>query len=134
MEVKFIRLINNEDLIANVEFNDQDDTYFVHKPLKLLYSLGTNGEVRVSFIPWVFSSIVPQQEYIIATKDILTMVIPSDTVVKLYTSTAEQLGKKMEFVLGDHSEDGEDGEESEDYTYVKDYLSQLGKKGKQKPN
>lgn len=134
MEVRFIRLINNEDLVANVEFNDQDDTYFVHKPLKLLYSLGTSGEVRVSFIPWVFSSIVPQQEYIIATKDILTMVTPSDTVVKLYTSTAEQLGKKMEFVLGNDSEDGEDGEESEDYTYVKDYLSQLGKKGKQKPN
>jgi hypothetical protein len=135
MEVKFIRLNNNEDLVANVEHYSSNDTYLVNKPLKLMYTLNASGEIRVSFVPWVFSSIVPQQEYIIASKDILTMVAPSDTVQKLYLETSGHLGKKMELLLGNgESEDGEESsEDGEDYTYVRDYLAQLGKKS-QKPN
>jgi hypothetical protein len=135
MEVKFIRLNNNEDLVANVLFNPELDTYLVHKPLKLMYALNASGEIRVSFVPWVFSSIVPDQEYVIASKDILTMVTPSETVQKLYSSTSEQLGKSMEFLIGNGESEGEESsDDGEDYTYVRDYLSQLGKKGSKKPN
>lgn len=71
---KLVRLQNGDDLIATVvEIEDEDGlVYALIHPLKAVYvPTDTLGYLSVSFIPWVFSKICDQSEFIIHAEDIL---------------------------------------------------------------
>lgn len=71
---KLVRLQNGDDLIATVvEFEDENGlVYALIHPLKAVYvPTDTLGYLSVSFIPWVFSKICDQSEFIIHAEDVL---------------------------------------------------------------
>lgn len=142
--IKFIRLTNNEDIVAAVTHNPEDDTYTLTKPLKLFYSLGKGGQIHVSFLPWVFSSIVTEHEYVVMASNILTMANTSKTLEKHYMETSNNLGKLADFIA-EKEEEGEDittvvdedgniTASGDDHTWVKDFLINGRSKGKKKLN
>jgi hypothetical protein len=109
--VKFIRLQNGDDIIADVsETEDGDGTiYTLFHPLKVVYMpVDNEGSLSVAFIPWVFSKIVDEQVFILHDEDIL-----------IYTDVAEKMNiyywNNVELTLNKpHVEEEIQNEEIED--------------------
>lgn len=75
--VKFVRLNNGDDIIAQiVEVGDDEQIdYMVFNPLKVVYMSSDRGPayLQVAFIPWVFTRICEEQEFLIHAEDVVIM-------------------------------------------------------------
>lgn len=95
-EIMFFRLNNGEDIVATVVFEDEKDIILAN-PLKVVYLPKGKGMLSISFMQWVFSKITVNQEFLIGTKDILTMTYPNPALIEHYFDTVEYF-KKTETV------------------------------------
>lgn len=91
-EVMFFRLSNGEDIVATIVFEDEKDI-IVSNPLKVVYLPKGKGMLSISFMQWVFSKITMNQEFLIGTKDILTMTYPNTALIEHYFDTVEYFNK-----------------------------------------
>jgi hypothetical protein len=86
--VKFIRLNNGDDIIAEVvEVGDDTQTdYMVINPLKVVYIPSQRGSsyLQVAFMPWVFTKICEEQEFLIHSDDIITIGNVSEYMLEYY--------------------------------------------------
>ena len=101
-EVKFIRLKNGDDVIAQVvEFseNDQAVVFALIHPLKVIYIPSQKGAayLQVAFMPWVFTRICDEQEFMIHAEDVITMGNASSYMVEYYWNNLDHfVGSKEE--------------------------------------
>ena len=98
--VKFVRLKNGDDVISQVvEFSDDNIiTYALIQPLKIVYIPSTKGTayLQVAFMPWVFTRICEEQEFMIHAEDIMTMGRVSEKMEEYYWSNLDHFTGKEE--------------------------------------
>ena len=99
-EVKFIRLKNGDDVIAQVvEFSENDEAvvFALIHPLKIVYIPSTKGAayLQVAFMPWVFTRICDNQEFMIHAEDVITMNDASEKMTEYYWSNLDQLSPSV---------------------------------------
>ena len=92
--VKFLRLKNGDDVIAQVvEFaeNDEPVVFALINPLKVIYIPSTRGSayLQVAFMPWVFSKICDEQEFMIHSEDVITMGNVTEKMLEYYWSNLD---------------------------------------------
>lgn len=80
--VKFIKLLNGDDLIANI-IKKNDDEFIMHDPLTVHVKRAKEGSM-VYFIPWLPMEAVSQNQAVINKNQILTMVEPKIKVTSKY--------------------------------------------------
>ena len=95
-EVKFVRLKNGDDVISQVvEFSENDEAvvFALIHPLKVVYIPSTKGSayLQVAFMPWVFTRICDNQEFMVHAEDVLTMNNASEKMIEYYWSNLDQL-------------------------------------------
>lgn len=87
-DVKFVRLNNGDDIIAQVvEVGDDEQIdYMVFNPLKVVYMTSDRGPsyLQVAFIPWVFTRICEEQEFLIHAEDVVVMANVTSTMSDYY--------------------------------------------------
>lgn len=91
--VKFVRLQNGEDLIADiVETEDEKGIlYTLFHPLKVVYiESEREGYTAIAFSPWVFQSLCAQQEFVIHAEDIMLMADVSEKMNRYYWNSLDQ--------------------------------------------
>lgn len=85
--VKFIRLDNGDDLLAEVIEVGDDDNFLYHlvNPLKVLYIPSEKqGYYVVSFMPWVFPRMVDIQEFTLQVDKVVIICDASDKMNSYY--------------------------------------------------
>jgi hypothetical protein len=86
--VKFFRLNNGEDIIAEVQ--ETDVSYILLNPCKVMYlSSAKPGYLSISFMQWVFSRICDEQVFEIMKTEVLFNAIPSEMMMKHYWDSVE---------------------------------------------
>jgi hypothetical protein len=90
--IMFFRLSNGEDIVASVVFQDDNDM-ILHEPLKVVYLPKGKGLLSISFMQWVFSKITHNQEFLISMKDVVTISVPSNSLVEHYKETVQYFRK-----------------------------------------
>ena len=98
-ELRFIRLKNGDDVIAEmVELTENNITvYMLVNPLKVVYIPGKGQGVdylQVAFIPWVFSRICADEEFMVHAEDIITMGNVTPMVEEHYWKNVEYFADK----------------------------------------
>ena len=91
--VMFFRLSNGEDIVASVVFQDDEDMMILQEPLKVVYLPKGKGLLSISFMQWVFSKITQNQEFLVSMKDVITMSVPSNSLIEHYRETVEYFQK-----------------------------------------
>lgn len=112
-EVKFVRLKNGDDVIAEVvEFSENEEAvvFALINPLKIVYIPSSKGVayLQVAFMPWVFSRICDNQEFMVHAEDVLTMNNASEKMTDYYWSNLSQMTGKSESVEEDYEEPEEE--------------------------
>lgn len=84
MEIRFIRLLTGEDLVA--ELTQEGKKITMKRPMKVGYiSNGSTVKQGIFLFPWIFPSTTKNDEFEIATSNIITMAEPATKLEKLYT-------------------------------------------------
>lgn len=98
--VKFIRLNNGDDIIAEVvEVGDENQIdYMLINPLKVVYIPSQKGMsyLQVAFMPWVFTKICSEQEFLIHAEDVVTMGNVSEYMLEYYWSNLDHFVGNIE--------------------------------------
>ncbi len=130
MNVKLFRLITGEDLIS--EFTLEGNTIILKSPYKIIYMVQPNDMFRVSLIPWVFDSLVKNNEFPILGKDVLTYVDPADKLLETYKNSVSEDKKNPILPIEEELDIMDKNEErikEEDFlNMVKDKLQSLQKR------
>lgn len=98
-QAKFIRLQNGDDIVAEtVEYEDEKGVlYMLCNPLKVVYVQSPHhGYLSVSFIPWVFTKICDNQEFVIHADDVLLVSNVSEQMNEYYWANAQSFNKPLE--------------------------------------
>lgn len=99
--VKFLRLNNGEDIVAEVE--ELDGSFVVMNPCKVMYiSSGKTGFLSISLMQWVFSRICSEQSFELNKRDVLFVTLPNESMTEHYYDSVEHFlatekGKDLEF-------------------------------------
>ena len=92
-ELKFIRLKTGDDVISQVMELTEDNitVYMLISPLKVVYIPSQKGMayLQVAFMPWVFTRICSEQEFMIHAEDIMTMANVSEQMTEYYWNNVE---------------------------------------------
>jgi ABC-type uncharacterized transport system YnjBCD substrate-binding protein len=94
--IMFIRLVTGEDIIAEVDyFPDDNENIKIYNPLKVVYMAnpGKPGLYSISFMQWVFSKLVKNQEYVLSFRDVLLLNETTDYVKNYYNETVNHFGR-----------------------------------------
>jgi len=102
MDIKLFRLQSGEDIITHYEYiNNQEDMpahYKITNPLKIVYLTPglMSNKFMVSLLPWIFTSLTKDKEFILMPRDILTMANPSDKLLAYYISINTKINEMFE--------------------------------------
>ena len=106
--IQFIRLNNGDDVVAQViEVGENDQiNYILVNPLKVVYMPSQQGAayLQVAFIPWVFTRICSEQEFIIHAEDVITMSNVSSYMEEYYWKNMDHFISKDEDVSTENEE------------------------------
>jgi len=91
-EIKIIRLVTGEDLIAYVTF--KDDEIILENALNIM-AKNIEGNNVILFYPWLPIEIVEDSVSIIRKEMIMTMVDPKMKIIEKYFSVVEELAAFM---------------------------------------
>lgn len=110
-DIKFIRLTNGEDIVAEV-LDMSNGRIVVNNPLKVLYTPSVNtGFLSISLMQWVFTRISIQQKF---DMDMQNVLIMTDADIKLkshYKDSLQTFNREKEDYDDDTEFDTLDNEE-----------------------
>lgn len=96
--VKFVRIKNGDDIIAEVVEVGEDGQidYMIINPLKVVYMPSQQGTsfLQVAFMPWVFSRICEEQEFLIHAEDVITMGNVTEKMAEYYWNNIDHFTSK----------------------------------------
>ena len=107
--VKFVRIKNGDDIIAEVVEVGEDGQidYMIINPLKVVYMPSQQGSsyLQVAFMPWVFSRICEEQEFLIHAEDVITMGNVTEKMAGYYWNNIDHFTSKGQEELFEDSEE-----------------------------
>lgn len=92
-DIRFIRLTNGEDIVAEVQ-NVANGRIVVNNPLKVLYTPSMNtGYLSISLMQWVFTRISKQQTFDMDLTNVLIMTDAEDDLKSHYEDSMDTFDK-----------------------------------------
>lgn len=93
-DIRFIRLTNGEDIVAEV-LDVANGKIVFNNPLKILYTPSLNtGYLSISLMQWVFSRISKQQKFDMDLTNVLVMTDPEDNLKSHYNDSLSTFDKE----------------------------------------
>ena len=135
--IKIIRLHGGEDIIAHYVQSEDKETAILHDPMQVIFKRIPTGQTVMMMMPWLPIEIIENNQAVLYTSDILTIVDPKASAIKHYGDVVMESQKRMEeidlvseYEEDDEEEDGEEIEETSDFNV--DELVKLLKEKKNK--
>ena len=93
-DIRFIRLTNGEDIVAEV-VRISNGRIVINNPLKILYTPSLNtGYLSISLMQWIFTRISKQQKFDMDLANVLVMTDPEDNLKSHYNESLNTFDKE----------------------------------------
>lgn len=93
-DIRFIRLTNGEDIVAEV-LDIANGRIVIDSPLKILYTPSSNkGYLSISLMQWIFTRISKQQKFDMDMVNVLIMSEPEQTLIEHYNESMDTFNNK----------------------------------------
>lgn len=93
--IRIIRLQNGEDIMANIVQDEDNDTVMLDNPMHIIFKRMPTGQIVLMMLPWLPIEIIKENNAIIDTADILTIIEPKDDLVRHYDNVVTEAHGKM---------------------------------------
>jgi len=93
--IKIVRLQNGEDIMANIVQDEDNDTVMLDNPMHIIFKRMPTGQIVLMMLPWLPIEIIKENNAIIDTADILTIIEPKDDLVRHYDNVVTEAHGKM---------------------------------------
>jgi hypothetical protein len=138
--IKIIRLHGGEDIIAQYIQSEDKETAILHDPMQVIFKrIPTTGQTVMMMMPWLPIEIIENNQAILCTADILTIIDPKESAIQHYGQVVMEAQKRMDEVdfisesEDDEEDENEEGEEPEEMSnFNVDELLEILKEKKNK--
>jgi hypothetical protein len=111
--VKIIRMQTGEDIMASMIGEEQEETVLLEDPMRLIFRRMPTGQTVMMMMPWLPIEIIKENNAIVYSTDILTIIEPKDDLVRYYGSVVSEAQLRME-EKRNFDEEYDDEEDEED--------------------
>ena len=121
--IKIIRLHGGEDIIAQYIQSEDKETAILHDPMQVIFKrIPTTGQTVMMMMPWLPIEIIENNQAILCTADILTVIDPKESAIQHYGEVVMEAQKRMDEVdFISESEDGDEDDEEDGEEETKDF-------------
>ena len=121
--IKIVRLQSGEDIMADMIEDEENDTVLLDNPMHIIFKRIPTGQTVMMMMPWLPIELIKENNAILYTSDILTVIEPKDDLVEYYGNVVVEAQQRMEeqrkFTsleeeMQDEEEDGDDYDEEDD--------------------
>ena len=93
--VKIIRLQSGEDVIADYQQIEGDESVLLSNPMSLMFKRMPTGRAVMLMSPWLPLELVEKNEAWLYQSDILTVVQPKQQIVDYYANSVKEVEEDM---------------------------------------
>ena len=93
--IKIIRLQTGEDVIADYQQIDGDESVLLSNPMSLIFKRMSTGRAVMLMSPWLPLELVEKNEAWLYQSDILTVVQPKQQIVDYYANSVKEVEEDM---------------------------------------
>ena len=110
--IKIVRLESGEDIIANYFADEETGVVLLNSPMHIIFKRMPTGRTVMMMLPWLPLELIKDNQAIIGSEKILTMIEPKDELItyynKMIVETDEIIDDNMLAKALEEDEDGED--------------------------
>ena len=110
--IKIVRLESGEDIIANYFEDEETGVVLLNSPMHIIFKRMPTGRTVMMMLPWLPLELIKDNQAIIGSEKILTMIEPKDELItyynKMIVETDEIIDDNMLAKALEEDEDGED--------------------------
>lgn len=93
--IKIIRLQSGEDVIADYQQIEGDESVLLSNPMSLMFKRMPTGRAVMLMSPWLPLELVEKNEAWLYESDILTVVQPKQQIMDYYTNSVKEVQEDM---------------------------------------
>ena len=93
--VKIIRLQSGEDVIADYQQIEGDESVLLSNPMSLMFKRMPTGRAVMLMSPWLPLELVEKNEAWLYESDILTVVQPKQQIIDYYSNSVKEVEEDM---------------------------------------
>ena len=93
--VKIIRLQSGEDVIADYQQIEGDESVLLSNPMSLIFKRMPTGRAVMLMSPWLPLELVEKNEAWLYESDILTVVQPKQQIIDYYSNSVKEVEEDM---------------------------------------
>ena len=93
--IKIIRLQTGEDVIADYQQIEGDESVLLSNPMSLIFKRMPTGRAVMLMSPWLPLELVEKNEAWLYQSDILTVVQPKQQIVDYYANSVKEVEEDM---------------------------------------
>ena len=112
--IKIVRLQTGEDIMADMIEDEENDTVLLDNPMHIIFKRIPTGQTVMMMMPWLPIELIKENNAILYTSDILTVIEPKDDLVEYYGNVVVEAQQRMEEQRKFTSLEGEMQDEEED--------------------
>ena len=110
--IKFIRLITGEDIVANCLMDDKIQCVDIENPMKVYISRFNESKKSILvMMPWLPLEVVDTEYVTLKVEDILTMANPKEVFIEYYRNTVDKYNELLKTTSHENMFSDELGEE-----------------------
>ena len=117
--IKIVRLQSGEDIMADMIEDEENDTVLLDNPMHIVFKRIPTGQTVMMMMPWLPIELIKENNAILYTSDILTVIEPKDDLIEYYGNVVVEAQHRMEeqrkfSSLEDEYDEGEEEEYDEE--------------------
>lgn len=93
--IKIIRLQSGEDVIADYQQIEGDESVLLSNPMSLMFKRMPTGRAVMLMSPWLPLELVEKNEAWLYESDILTVVQPKQQIMDYYSNSVKEVQEDM---------------------------------------
>ena len=94
--IKIVRLQTGEDIMADMIEDEENDTVMLDNPMHIIFKRIPTGQTVMMMMPWLPIELIKENNAILFTSDILTVIEPKDDLVEYYGNVVVEAQHRME--------------------------------------
>jgi len=94
--IKIVRLQTGEDIMADMIEDEENDTVLLDNPMHIVFKRIPTGQTIMMMMPWLPIELIKENNAILFTSDILTVIEPKDDLVEYYGNVVVEAQHRME--------------------------------------
>jgi hypothetical protein len=130
--IKIIRLQGGEDIMADFTESEDKETALLSNPMHLIFKRIPTGQTVMMMMPWLPIEIIKDNQAVVYTTDILTIIDPKEDAIKHYCEVVLEAQDRMDNMMLNTEDKEEDEEEDEEEISVEDMFEMMKDKSKRK--